>query len=353
MEHVVGVQRLTERLHLILDWYAGMVSEHTGRLVYAYDPERDVTVVDGSPIRDIASVWDIELLSRFLARSELALVIERSLRHFTSYLVDRDGALVLDPAHLGEPSGIAHSAFMLLGILESDLPERRAKVAALAEGILRQQRPDGSYRIHFDDDEDAGLELYPGEAMLSLMHAYPLLRDAKVLASVERGFAYYRGRFPAHAVAADSAVFFANWQSQYAALLHEHTHDEALKRGVRDYVFALHDRILRDGFYDDVERRPGRQATVEVACALEGIDDAYAIAVRERDEDHIRAYERGIRIALTWLFRAQRLEHCASRERGGFGHSLTDRRQRIDVTGHVVGGFIKSARNGIDGPGRE
>jgi hypothetical protein len=32
----------------------------------------------------------------------------------------------------------------------------------------------------------------------------------------------------------------------------------------------------------------------------------------------------------------------SARERGGFGQTLADRTQRIDVTGHVVAGFIKT-----------
>ena len=32
---------------------------------------------------------------------------------------------------------------------------------------------------------------------------------------------------------------------------------------------------------------------------------------------------------------------------GGFGFSLTDRRQGIDITGHVASGFIKSISNGV------
>ena len=34
---------LGERLRLMFDWYKGMVDESTGRLLYLYDPENDVT----------------------------------------------------------------------------------------------------------------------------------------------------------------------------------------------------------------------------------------------------------------------------------------------------------------------
>jgi hypothetical protein len=338
---------LIKRLVLILDWYKGMVSRETGRLVYTYYPGEDVAVSNGSPIRDIASVWDVEVLSRFLDRSDLFPLVERSLQHYTSYLVENGDTLILDPGRIGEPSGIAHSAFMVLSLLHSSLPSRESKIVGLADGILRLQRRDGSYKIYFGDVPDDGLEFYPGEAMLALMETYASTRDSRYLASVERGFANCRDRIRETAVAPDLLVFYSNWQSQYAALLHEHTRRDGVRRAVRDYVFALHDRILDAGFYNAVEQLPMHQATVEVACALEGITDAHTIAARERNARHMQAFERCIGMALEYLFRAQRLEDCTPRERGGFGHSLTDRTQRIDVTGHVVGGFVKTARNRV------
>jgi hypothetical protein len=338
---------LTERLNLMFEWYRGMVSEQTGRLVYTYDPETDRVIADGSPIRDIASLWDLELLSRFLGRSDLLPVVARGLTYYAGFLVSRDGGLILDPERLGEPSGIAHSAFLILALCESDLPGREAMIAGLAEGILGQQREDGSYRIHFGPEYDEGLELYPGEAMLALMRAYALGKDAKYLRSVERGFEYQRERFPPDALPADIRVFHANWQSQCGALLHAGTQRASLRDATRAYVFGLHDEILRMGFYDRIARQPLSQATVEVACGLEGLNDAYTIAARARHTDRVRAYGDGIRAALRWLCRAQRLDHCTTRERGGFGHSLNDRTQRIDVTGHVLGGFLKAVWNGL------
>jgi hypothetical protein len=56
---------LVDRLELMFDWYKGMVDQHTGRLLYRYDPQKDIAIADGEPIRDIAAVWDVELLARF------------------------------------------------------------------------------------------------------------------------------------------------------------------------------------------------------------------------------------------------------------------------------------------------
>ena len=122
-----------------------------------------------------------------------------------------------------------------------------------------------------------------------------------------------------------------------------------MKDFVRAFLFELHDRIIESGFYDRVASQPEAQACVEVACGLEGLSDAYAIAALSHDR-RIEDYRRCILTALDFLIRAQRTTGCTDRERGGFGGSLADREQRIDVTGHVASGFIKSLENGINRP---
>lgn len=48
-----------------------MVNPDTGMLEYLYIPESDRFVRENCPIRDIASVWDAEVLGDFLGREEL------------------------------------------------------------------------------------------------------------------------------------------------------------------------------------------------------------------------------------------------------------------------------------------
>jgi hypothetical protein len=222
------------------------------------------------------------------------------------------------------------------------------RLAPLIQGILHQQRKDGSYKIFFDAEPDSGEELYPAEAMLSLLEAHCLTRDARCLDSVERGFAHYkRAYYDRGRPQPGFLVFFANWQSQAGRLLFEATTQPQVKDLVRAFLFELHDRVIDSGFYDRVARRPEAQACVEVACGLEGLADAYAIAAASEDR-RTADYRRCILTALGFLMRAQRTTGCTDRERGGFGGSLANREQRIDVTGHVASGFIKSAENGID-----
>jgi hypothetical protein len=324
-----------------------------------YLPKTDRFIRERCPIRDIAAVRDVAVLNEFLDRHELRLLIEQSLHQYGDYLIQRDGYLSLDPRRLEEPSSIAHSAFMLLALLHAPPPsspqpsplreeDRVSGIIGLAEGILRQQRPSGSYQISFHDLPDEGEELYAGEAMLALLEIYRQEPDARYLHSAESGVSYYDTRyFGRGRVAEDVLVFFANWQSQAGRLLFECMPSAALKQEVANYVYRMHVRIIERGFYENVERHPDRQVSVEVACALEGLNDAYAIA-RATDDDRAERYRRSICTGLDYLLRLQCIANGAERERGGFGLSLHDRTQRIDITGHAASALIKSVANGIE-----
>jgi hypothetical protein len=339
---------LTQRLELVYRWYEGMVNRDTGMLEYLYIPQDDDFVREKSPIRDIASLWDVEILSDFLNRHELRPLVENSLRHYGDYLVEREGYLILDPGRLEEPSSIAHSAFMILALLHAPQPRRTRQIAALAEGILRQQRPNGSYKVYFHDLPDHGEELYAGEAMLALLETYRQLQDTRYLQSVERSFSHYDAQYFQRArVAEDMLVFFANWQSQACRLLFECTHSAGIKQEVADYVCRMHDHIIEQGFYENVERNATQQVSVEVACALEGLNDAYAFACTS-DDEHAKRYRQCICMGLAYLVTLQCTHNGTERERGGFGLTLENRTQRIDITGHAASAFMKSVENGIE-----
>lgn len=51
-------------------------------------------------------------------------------------------------------------------------------------------------------------------------------------------------------------------------------------------LFRLHDRIIERNFSKSRGRYPEKQVSVEVVCAPEGLNEAYAIALRENKEYH-------------------------------------------------------------------
>lgn len=119
----------------MFDWYKGMVDQHTGRLLYPYDPQNDLATGDGEPIRDIAAVWDVELLSAFPGRDDLVELIRRSLAHFDQRVIGRDSYAIV--ARAAESASIAHSAFLVLALARSDLPDNVQRLTPLVDGIVR------------------------------------------------------------------------------------------------------------------------------------------------------------------------------------------------------------------------
>jgi hypothetical protein len=339
---------LRQRLELVYDWYAGMIDPSTGLLGYIYLPEQDSFVRMRSPIREIAAVWDVSVLGAFLGRRELTPLVERSLRRYRDYIVARDRHAIVDPDWLEEPVSIAHSAFLILALLDGPAPDAGQDIAALAEGLLEQQRDDGSYKVYFDDLPDQGEELYAGEAMLALMEAYRRSHDERCLRSVERAAEFYdREYFRRGRVDDDVLLFFANWQSQACRVLLECTQDDGRRRTLAAYLAAQHDMLVAQGFYAAVERQPEQQVSVAVACALEGLNDVYAI-LPSADAQRRERYRRCICAGLRYLLALQCTQDGGARERGGFGMSLRERAQRIDVTGHAASAFMKAVANGID-----
>jgi hypothetical protein len=141
-------------------------------------------------------------------------------------------------------------------------------------------------------------------------------------------------------------VFFANWQTQACRLLFDSS-DAVQKTDVAAYLYAMHDEIIAQGFYAAVEESPRRQVSVEVASALEGLADAFAIA-RAANDGRAERYRRCLCTGLAYLLNLQCTADEKPPERGGFGLSLGNRAQRIDVTGHVASAFMKCADGRVE-----
>jgi hypothetical protein len=268
----------------------------------------------------------------------------------------------LSAAAMKEPrSSVAHSSIFIVALVSC--PSASAwghLVTPLADGIARLQLDDGTFQVYYDDPgSDIGWELYGTEAALGVALAARFVaasdqREAAALAHAAwRAVQAYKHRFTACGVRPACAVYFLNWLTQaahatsqaMAAIGDEATACAAAEAGCElSDCLASHSGPLHAAIAD-----PASAATVEVACALEGVADALSMATRQGDAHRVVLFERAARAGVAHLARVQ----AASRECAtcgqlpvgaayGFGASLSaPGNQRCDVMAHAITALVK------------
>ena len=184
----------------------------------------------------------------------------------------------------------------------------------------------------------------------------------------------YEKRYKRGEVDPGELIFFANWQAQAARILAHQTADRKQRAAVSEYLHGLMGDIEDSSFYQEVDRMSSSQATVEVrrvvppppptmprppthpsspmspphphtqvACALEALADAFSLAVDDGDSVWQASYAAHIKALVHFLNTAQVQEGpgVPAEMVGGFGHRQHLSTQRIDVTGHIVCGYMK------------
>jgi hypothetical protein len=336
-----------ERLQLAEQWFKA--TEGTGGLLrYEYSPARNSYITDNNHLRQLATLWAMTELEQFRTSNALSPLIRRTIGHYLDQAIC-EGIR----CHLSPPDGgnIAHSAFMLLTLKSfPDYPDAATWRKKIAAAILGRQRDDGSYRIYFDDRKDDGLDYYPGETMLALMQYHAQSGDVKALQSVERAFPFYRSYWRGNRTTA-----FIPWHSQANLLLYRATKNPEIPA----FVFEMNDWLIANfqvtgSEYPDLLggfRRPSPGCST--SAYLEGLNDAYVLAVETGDVMHREKYREAILNATRFLLTTQYTPENSfylvnpSQAIGGFRTSLTNNVQRIDHTQHAVRAMMKVLENGI------
>ena len=201
---------------------------------------------------------------------------------------------------------------------------------------------------------DSGWELYGGEAALALATAGRQLGEERYLLAAARALGAYRRRYESGEVAPDELVFFANWQCQAGAAVLAAARARQRQQlqlqstaapgvpveQVADYLRSLQRDIADSGFYHSIARvrrdavvvvgvqqppsipisqtqqgrplavqAPEQQATVEVACALEGL--AHCLEAASNGGDPEQEYAKHSQAAVDFLLSAQVLQLSA------------------------------------------
>lgn len=298
-------------------------------LHYTYDLQTDTYGSTTSRLRETSSLWSIATAAAYFNDARLQALARKGLAHFEAYL-DYDAAgnyyyvAITPEIHLG------YSAFLILSLLQMDVPKRDEYLTGLARGILADQNPNGSFNTYFfTDDVTTNADYYPGEALLALISLYQTTHDEQYLSAVERALPYYRRQWQEH-----PSTAFTVWQSQYAVRTYDVTHDP----NIPPFVFSMADFVLKS--YAPTEECSGFAVGSNAAlnAHTEGIVAAYSLARELGDTRRTQCYAQFVREASDYLVARQIRDRRAFPPQaiGGFQSNAALPELRIDRNQHAV-----------------
>lgn len=362
-------------------FFGHMIDVESGRFYALCFPPSGERSHQHNPIRDLAAAWDAGkglLFSQdsgkaIPQRGCLATAICRTIQSYQSALTSLDvndpsSPIILDSEILKEPSNIAHSALLILAttvamklsLLQDTTVSSLSSIDGLTRGILSMQRQDGAFCVDFDSRKDdnnvyRGIEFYPGEAMVALMHAYEsssatnsILKDAtrqEVIPAMQRAFSFYSGYYHQ----GDADINYNIWQAQAFSLLfkaHLVSGNQPEAALVATYVLSLCEDVINSKSWK-YELARGRSFypnlnTVEISCGLDALADGIHVA-RITEDERLLLFEKHASNAVVFLQWIQdQVPVDVAIGRGGLGYGgLVVLEQRLDVTGHAISALTK------------
>ena len=329
-------------------WFLNQINNQTNLLNYWYFPSTHEYLSSNNHIRQLASLWAVTEAKHFFNSTEANDLINNTLTYYLQFQnqTSNFSCLLID----GEAK-LGSNAFLILSLINSpDFPNQQQLLDEFARGILHLQQDNGSFDTYFFSEKNTGIDYYPGEAMLSLMHLFKYSGNQSYVSAVEKAFPYYQSYWKEHKNTA-----FIPWHTQTYAMLYEYNENQELL----DFIFEMNDWMI-DNYYisksvypDEIGGFPKYFPTFSTSVFLEGINDAYYLARLANDTYHIKKYHdvliNGSRFILQTQFTKNNSFYIDHSELaiGGFKTSLTDNSLRIDSTQHALFALMKTYRNNI------
>jgi hypothetical protein len=247
-------------------------------------------------------------------------------------------------------------ALAALAIVESPF---RAEFERYETGLRKttehMQKPDGSFYSFFGSESGDNQNFYPGETLLLWATLWDQTQDPALWERIEKAWRYYK---PWHLQNRNPA--FIPWHTQaYVRILKRREYPE-----LRDWVFEMNDWLLGMQQWDSVDypdqlgrfhdpNRPqfGPPHASSTGVYLEGLIDAYRLAVASKDEARGKSYRLAILRGLRALMQIQYVDgvdmfYIARRDRvlGGLRTTEYDNRIRVDNVQHSLMGIQRIVR---------
>lgn len=340
-----NVQELQD---LMGQWLTGALQED-GRMTYKYWPSRGEESTSNNMIRQwMATVALTRLAAAQGGDPALYENVARNIRYNLAEFYREDGELGLIVEFDGEVK-LGAVALAALAIIEH--PQRAEfshEEAALLRTVDVLWQGDGSFRtFYLPPDRNDNQNFYPGEALVLWSELYRREQDADLLARFMTSFEYYRAW---HLDSENRNPAFVPWHTQAYYTVWTETNDPAL----RDFIFEMNDWLLgiqewygatyddtKGRFYDSSRPQYGPPHASSTGVYLEGLIDAYRLAVAVSDSDRSDRYRLAIRRGLRSVMQLQfaddvDLYYISRRELalGGIRTTVYNNEIRVDNVQH-------------------
>ena len=324
-----------------------------GKMTYKFYPANGNPSRANNPMRQFLASAALASAENPSGSSELHNAVQRNIKHnMNAYYRNEDGFGVIDDN--GQIKlGAAAAAILAIVSLPDPSPwdEQLQRLQAFVESM---QNDDGSFRtFHRPADRTDGQNVYPGQALLALGRLYAYRPDNALLERLQMGISFYRSVFQAH-----HAPDFAGWHTQAAALLYRLTSDQEAAEFVfemSDWALGLQEQdngtcpadVVGD-FFDPRRPHLGTPSAATTGLLVEGLVDAFRVAVATDDAQRAARYRFAILLGLRSLrqlqFRTDTDMYYLRRRgqvRGALRTAVFDSTIRIDNVYHALQAVTK------------
>ena len=285
-------------------WFVRQV-QTDGHLLYKYFPSRGQEATSNNLIRQFMATLCLVRYARLTGRPDHQTLANHNLNYNLAHFYKSEGGLGF--VEYDGKVKLGAIALAALAILEyADLlavPVYQLAYADYFTGLCRAiaalWQPDGSFKTFLKPgDRNDNHNFYPGEALLFWASLYKHTQDAQLLERCQKSVAYYQRWHQQHRNPA-----FVPWHTQAYAQLYAVTGDRAFL----DLIFEMNDWLLTmqqwdSAPYDDVQGRfynpdhpeYGPPHASSTGVYLEGLADAYQLAVAIGDRDRAQCYQQVI-----------------------------------------------------------
>lgn len=354
---LVELQHVTaKQVHEFTNGLASWLVRHVdsdGRMVYKYWPSRGEESRSNNMIRQFMATLALNKWASHSGDDAARAAAVRNLRYNLGAYYVQEGAYGII-----EYDGKAKLGAIALAALAIRTSSERTKYIEEEESLVRTvenlwDANTGAFRTFWRPRErNDNQNFYPGEALLLWANIIDEEGDTRYIEKFMRSFLHYRNW---HRMNKNPA--FIPWHTQAYYTVWNTTQDEAL----RDFIFEMNDWLvgtqqweqiryadIGGRFFDPTLRGYGPPHASSTGVYIEGLADAYVLAVEVDDEIRAKRYKRAILRGLRSTMQLQYVDDVdmyyvfkRDRVRGGLRTTVYNNEIRVDNVQHSLDACLK------------